>query len=124
MYDNYNYPMGADTPDAPWNEPVIPEKDFPVVISQTLSKDVVVTTNDYNPSYDDETGATEIDTFDTHWTDAYNRQHYTPLELLGLFKTFLEDELPTLVMAKDIRRYKMLIEECSNWKEDECEVVY
>jgi hypothetical protein len=124
MYDNYNYPMGADTPDAPWNEPVVPEKDFPVVVSQTLSKDAVVTTNDYNPSYDDETGEIEIDTFDTHWTDAYNNQHYTPLELLKLFKTFLEDELPTLVMAKDIRRYKMLINECSNWKEDECEVIY
>ena len=45
MYDNYNYPMGADTPDAPWNEVEPPELDFNVEAIVSLSRSAVVTTN-------------------------------------------------------------------------------
>ena len=45
MYDNYNYPPGADTPDAPWNQVDPPEVDFNIEANVTLSRTAVVTTN-------------------------------------------------------------------------------
>ena len=49
MYDNYHYPLGADTPDAPWNQEEVPDEDFEITCSQSLSKTVTVTTNNYIP---------------------------------------------------------------------------
>lgn len=43
--DNYHYPMGADTPDAPWNQVDPPDVDFNVEANVTLSRTAVVTTN-------------------------------------------------------------------------------
>lgn len=45
--DNYNYPVGSDTPDSPWNQPDIPDKEVEVLVSVTLSKTVKVWVNDY-----------------------------------------------------------------------------
>ena len=43
MYDNYNYPLGADNPDAPWNQKENPEREIEVTVSVTLSKTIKVT---------------------------------------------------------------------------------
>ena len=48
MYNNWDYPMGADTPDAPWNEKDPPEKLFGITVSCSLSKDVDVTSTNYD----------------------------------------------------------------------------
>ena len=45
--DNYNYPMGADTPDAPWNQVDNPEREIEVTVSVTLSKTVKIKVSDY-----------------------------------------------------------------------------
>ena len=45
--DNYNYPMGADTPDAPWNQVDNPEREIDVTVSVTLSKTVKIKVSDY-----------------------------------------------------------------------------
>ena len=45
--DNYNYPMGADTKDAPWNQVDNPEREIEVTVSVTLSKTVKVRVSDY-----------------------------------------------------------------------------
>lgn len=45
--DNYNYPIGSDTPDAPWNQVDQPEREIEVLVSVTLSKTVKVRVNDY-----------------------------------------------------------------------------
>lgn len=42
-----NYPIGADTPDAPWNQVENPEREVEVTISITLSKTVKIKVNDY-----------------------------------------------------------------------------
>ena len=49
MYDNYNYPLGTDTPDAPWNEPLVPDRNFNLNVIVTLSRNVEITTNNYTP---------------------------------------------------------------------------
>lgn len=125
MYDNYNYPLGADTPYAPWNEQEVPERRFDVCISQTLSKSTRVTTNDYIPKVDqDEGGVYKLtDTSDTDWREAYKNEHLTPLQLIGEFKDFLTKHLPDpIIDIKVFKRFKHLIDECEGWIEDETEV--
>lgn len=47
IMDNYNYPMGADTKDAPWNQADNPEREIEVTVSVTLSKTVKIKVSDY-----------------------------------------------------------------------------
>ena len=141
MYDNYNYPAGADTPDAPWNQSDPDDMDFDVTCSQTLSKTVTVTTNNYIPGADyesdDEGGCyaspwhDDPDTSNTNWAEEYhNNDHYTPIQLIELYKETLKEQLKSwegmdeIPSAKaQIRRIEHLIEECEGWIEDETEYV-
>lgn len=45
--NNYDYPLGADTEDAPWNEVEPSEKEIEVTVSITLSKTVKIKVSDY-----------------------------------------------------------------------------
>lgn len=45
--DNYNYPMGADTKGALWNQVDNPEREIEVTVSVTLSKTVKIKVSDY-----------------------------------------------------------------------------
>lgn len=136
MYDNYNYPPGADTPDAPWNEPVVPEAEFEVLCSQTLSKNTTVITDDYVPQcdegFEDGVGYHDEwkDTSDTDWDAAFSQEHYTPLQLIGMFKETLKKQLESWEGLEqtgkgsfEVRRIKHLIEECEDWEEDETEIM-
>ena len=147
MYDNYNYPYGADTPSAPWNELEIPEKDFDVTCSQSLSRTAVVWTQDYIPGAegcdyepDGEGGYSTCgwqdpdDTSDTNWANEYSANGYkTPLELIDMLKEYLEKDLREIqkdmlpndrsFKATQVRRLKGLIEECECWTEDETEFI-
>jgi hypothetical protein len=138
MYDNYNYPPGADNEYAPWNEPSVPEKEFGVTCCQTLSKTVTVYTDNYTPGAegvdyesDDEGGYTAVgwhdddDTSDTDWAEEYHANDYhTPLQLIELFKRYLEHTLDDKVQVSTSTSYiKHLIEECEDWSEDETEYV-
>ena len=141
---NSNYPAMSQSQwdSAPFNEPDVPEKEFDVTISQTLSKNTTVTTNDYIPGAsgvdyepDDEGGYCSCgwhdpdDTSDTNWNEAYKKEHYTPLDLIGLFKETLEQQLESWegmdympYAKKEIKRIEHLIEECSSWIDDEIEI--
>lgn len=123
MPDNYNYPLGADNESAPWNQVEPPEKDFNVVISQTLSKSVVVTTTNYTPYVDEEDGTVYAETDDTNWHEEFIEcGYYTPLDLIGEFKRLLELRVEQMEDGPDRQRYNQLIEECSNWVEDDIEI--
>lgn len=148
--DNYNYPMGADTPDAPWNQKDVPELTFDVAISQSLSKSTQVTTNDYiegeiseDADHDDEGNWFVVpsqdppDTSDTDWKAAYSAEHYTPLELIAELKRTKEieakhleaqllmtaDQSDTAYLKRQLKRIQHVISECEGWIEDECEIV-
>lgn len=141
MYDNYNYPMGADNEFAPWNQSEIPEKEFNVLCSQTLSKSTPIWTDnyipgasgvDYEPDMDGGYCAygwqEDDDTSDTNWAEEYKNDHYTPLELINKFKEYLvklkdTEEANDAETKQKKREIKHLIEECSDWTEDETEYV-
>ena len=141
MRESDYYPAGAySDPSAPYNEVEVPEKDFEITCSQSLSRTVVVTTNNYIPCVDegceDGVGYHDewADTSDTCWREEYKNNGYkTPQELISLLKEYLEKDLRDIqrdmlphdrsYKATQARRLKGLIEECEDWTEDETEFV-
>lgn len=141
------YPAGAEHDEnAPYNQVEVPDREFDVLISQTLSKSTTVITNNYIPGAsgvdydsDDEGGCVAVsyqepdDTSDTNWGKEYSENdHYTPLELINKFKEYLEKEWNVLKDAAEANdaetkwkknNIKHLIEECEGWTEDETEIV-
>jgi hypothetical protein len=122
------YPGGLTdfTPGCPWSEPEIPERDFEVTCSQSLSRIATVTTNNYIPCVDegcdDGVGYHDewADTSDTNWAEEYHdNDHYTPIQLIELFKQCLEENLKHGLVFKTPGVTKRLIEECDGWTEDE-----
>lgn len=127
------YPPGAEhDPNAPYNQRDLDEKEFDVTISQTLSKNTTVSTNDYIPGdvyqesewdgdgYCTVTCQEPDDTSDTDWKEAYKMKHDTPLHLIYLFKRILEGDIKLDEMQESRKKY--LIKECSDWVEDDFEV--
>jgi hypothetical protein len=97
MYNNYDYPAGADTPDAPWNKKEPEERDFHVNVVVKLSKDETITTNNYIPVMDDEDGSTYADTENTDWVAEYKEKKYTIEDLLIELQQYI---------IKDLAAYK------------------
>jgi hypothetical protein len=123
MYDNYHYPAGADNEMAPWNEPVIPEKEFDVLVSQTLSRDTSIYTNDYCPEFDEETGQTDANTECTDWKKAYSNAAMTPLEIIGAAEKIAKALLEQGQTRVGGVYLKSLVSDCEGWNEDELEVI-
>ena len=147
MYDNYHYPAGADNEQAPWNQSDIPEEEFEVTCSQSLSRTATVWTDnyipgasgvDYEPDGDGGYCASgwhdDPDTSDTNWAEEYESNGYkTPLQLIQMLREYLEKDLRDIqkdmlpndrsFKATKARRLKGLIEECDCWTEDETEYV-
>ena len=120
LLPNSNYPPMTQSQwdNAPFNEAEVPEKDFDVLVSQTLSKSASVTTKDYIPEFED--GILYADTSETDWDEVYRKEHYTPLELIELFKEHLRKELEdTSLTEREKYRIRNLIAECMGWLEDE-----
>lgn len=131
------FPAGAyNDSSAPWNQSDPEEKEFSVLCSQTLSKSATVLTDDYTPGdsgvdyepdgeggYYSSTWQDPDDTSDTNWEAAYHdNDHYTPIQLISLFRKHLEEELNNSNIPQNrINKYKHLIEECGGWQEDEVE---
>lgn len=118
------YPPGAyNDNNAPYNQVEVPERDFDVFISQTLSRDTTICTSDYMPEYDEEDGHTYADTSETDWKKAYEDVAMTPLDIIvaaeKIAKALIE-EGKTRVGGVYL---KSLVEECEGWNEDELEVM-
>lgn len=137
MIESGYYAPGTEfRSDAPWNEPVIPEKEFEVTCSQSLSKTVSVITDNYIPGAsgvdyepDDEGGYCASgwhdsdDTSDTNWEEEYSNEHYTPLQIISKCGELCKYLLDRNMTNYGINSLKRLLEECSGWTEDETEYI-
>lgn len=120
--DNYNYPVGADNKDAPWNKEETPKRDFDVFISQSLSKSTSVSTDDYICSVEKgEDGEVEedIDTSNTDWERAYTEEHLTLTGLIRECKKFLLKCKQGEYYSKDKTTIDKLLRECEGWSSDD-----
>lgn len=120
---DYYAPGSYNDPSAPWNEPVIPEREFDVLVSQTLSRDTSIYTDDYCPEFDEETGYTDANTDETDWKKAYCDAAMTPLEIIGA-----AEKIAKVLLEQGQTRVggvylKGLVRDCEGWNEDELEVV-
>ena len=122
MYDNYNYPPGADTPDAPWNEVVPPEIEAEITVSITLERIATITTDEV---WWDEDRWELLD--DADIGKAYDDYYIAIPEMLGELSKYAKAELE--VLAKLIKsrtankeerdRYnylKQIIDSASGWE--------
>lgn len=119
MRESGYYPPGAEfDPNAPYNEPVIPEQDFEVDVEYVLQKKAVkVTTDDYRPEFDDETGHVDANTEDTNWENAYNNSHYTIPELLSELESYIKQDLERYKgSATKERQLKEMLKDCQGWE--------
>ena len=119
MRESGYYPPGAEfDPQAPWNEPVIPEQDFEVDVEYVLQKTAVkVTTDDYSPEFDEETGHVDANTEDTDWENVYENSHYTIPELLSELELYIKQDLERYKgSATKERKLKGMLEDCQGWE--------
>lgn len=119
MRESGYYPPGAEfDPNAPYNEPVIPERDFEVDVEYVLQKKAVkVTTDDYSPEFDDETGHVDANTEDTDWENAYNNSHYTIPELLSELESYIKQDLERYKgSATKERQLNGMLKDCQGWE--------
>lgn len=113
------YPAGAySDPNAPYNEPVIPERDFDIDVEFVMSKSVTVTTNDYAPEYDDEDGRENANTENTDWEEAYdNSGHLTIAEMLQELESYVKDDMTKTAPNSGKGRYlQRVLESCQGWE--------
>ena len=138
MNESAYYPAGAYYDKAaPYNQLDVPEEEFEVTCSQSLSRTTTVVTNNYVPGdegvdweTDDEGHPCKShwqdapDTSDTNWAEEYHdNDHYTPIQLIELFKQCLEENLKNGLVFKNPKVTQRLIEECKGWIENETEYV-
>lgn len=117
MYDNYP-PGAAHDQNAPYNEPVIPEKDFEVEVTFTMSKVVTITTDNYAPEYDDEDGHTYANTENTEWDKEFeNSGHFTIADLIEELKGYVVEDMKTCApnTGKGAHLQRLLLA-CEDWE--------
>lgn len=126
MYDNYNYPMGADTPDAPWNARDNDEVPFDVCVTQTLTKNDTVMSTNYEEYTTREDGMVDVnyDTSDIDWEDEWMSQAYGIPFLLKELEKYVSKELKSMCEdnrgTKSRRRFlKDILSACQGWTLEE-----
>lgn len=126
MYNNYDYPLGADNSSAPWNQVENSEIERACKVTETITRRVILSTTDYvaEEDWDDEFGkCVSVDTSDTDWAGEYSNQEYTVLELIDKLKEYVEEDIkntsPNTGKGRELQR---LLSACSCWEQVELEV--
>lgn len=117
------YPSGAyNDPNAPYNEQIIPKRDFDVRVTQSLVKDTTIFTDQYKPEYDEENGHTYTNTDDTDWKDAYEEVSFTPIMLIDVCKKIAQWAIDNGTKRIDSVWLPSVVKECDGWEVDETKV--
>jgi len=125
MYDNYNYPMGADTPSAPWNQPGDPDPvELNIEVTMCLTHKTTVQTTNYDDCTDEE-GYTERDFHDTETDihDYYEKQHKSIPQLLNELAKYINGELQSGGLSS-MRRQELeeMLDDCNGWTVNDFEL--
>lgn len=122
MYDNYNYPPGADNSDAPWNRQDVPEINVDCDMTVILVKSAVpVVTDQYTK---DESGYTEITDGGLDLIKRYKQQHFSITDMLSELKQYITDEISTDIPASRRQRLTDMLDDCQNWQIEGVDVDY
>lgn len=99
--DNYNYPVGADNEDAPWNQPEPELEDKSVEVESVLYGEFDIKTDNYD---------IEEDWYEQHLSPYHLIQHYADLINMVLDNNYVSNA-KRIMLEFD---YK----ECLSWKQD------
>lgn len=128
--DNYNYPAGADTNTAPWNQEEQESEPVEVTIIQTFSKDLEVLVDDYESAKESDEDGTYYwnDYSGCNLKEAVEEQHLTITDILDRVKDLhnqFKDLDLTDIKKVELFKHELLIlsNACNGWNEDEMEVV-
>lgn len=124
MYDNYNYPPGADTPDAPWNQVELEPIDVDVVAEVTLVHNTKVSTTNYN-AYTDEEGYCDEGLHDSYQDieEYYKEQHKSIPDLLDELAKYIKGELAGGNLSHRRRQeLELMLEDCLGWEVGNIEI--
>lgn len=115
--DNYNYPAGSDTSEAPWNHVDLPEREIEVLISVTLSKTVNVRVKDYKiEERIDKEGTYNVYNYDNcNLHDAVCNQVILPQDIAGSVKSTFNQDMPSSLTK--------IISDGEDWSVDELEII-
>lgn len=126
MYNNYDYPLGADNSSAPWNQVENSEIERDCEVTETITRKVTLSTTDYvaEEDWDDDFGkCVSADTSETDWEEEYCNQEYTALELIAKLKSYVEEDIknasPNTSKGRELQR---LLSACNGWELVESEV--
>jgi len=124
MNESAYYPAGAySDPNAPYNETVVPEREFDVTVTVTLTKSETITTVDYSPEFDEETGGTYANTQDTDWQHEYEENCYTIPNLLNELKNYITADLEKYKGSpRTERRLNKMLAACDGWSVEETDI--
>lgn len=122
MYDNYNYPPGADTPDAPWNEHDTEPIEVNADVTITLQNTLTVTTDNYVVDED----GTELLDKHSDVEELVRKQHKSIPALLAELEKYINKELQGDV-SRDVSytrkcELRQMLEDCQGWEQAEIEV--
>ena len=119
IIDNIPLMSASQLAEAPFNQREPEEMDFCVTCSQSLSKTVVLKSSNYIPT------SIGVDTTNTDWGVEYeNNEYHTPLQLISLFKRYLQDEIEhSGIAVRNEDHMRRLMEECDNWIDDDTEYI-
>ena len=115
MYDNYNYPVGADIESAPWNQQHKPEKEIEVLVSITLSKTVKIKVDDYvilNSGKDEDGEYFE----DVDYSNC-------DLKTAVVEQVYLPQEAGNIIANSDVASLESIADSFLDWNVDDFEVV-
>lgn len=126
MYNNYDYPLGADNSSAPWNQVENSEIERDCEVTETIARKVTLSTTDYvaEDDWDDEFGkCISTDTSGTDWNEEYDKQEYTALELIAKLKEYVEEDIKnTASNTSKGRELQRLLSACDGWEQVEVDV--
>lgn len=104
--NNYDYPLGVDNDNAPWNQRNNPEREIEVTVSLTLSKTMKVKVDDYIVDDDGEIDYSECDL-----KKAVNEQIVLPHEAWQqIVKPSFNPVIISELKGWDVDDYEVIIE--------------
>ena len=127
MYDNYNYPAGADTPQAPWNQQQQRPRTFAVEAFCTMhTKGDTIETDQYTRPNAPEDPAPSIEDVDLE--PEWRQQHHSLGDILHMFCLIAQEYIdnvgeqqlpPRHPRARTARVLSEMVADAALWHEDE-----
>ena len=127
MIESGYYPPGAEFDEnAPYNQVDVREREFDIECEFVMRKCVTVTTNDYEPDYDDEDGREDANTENTDWAQAFAESgHFTIQDLINELREYVKEDMKTCAPNSGKGAHlERLLSACQGWETAEENYTY